>query len=304
MFLPESDQTMMTSQTSGPLTSPARRPAGPSRKTMPGWIAMRRPSLKNCSASSVLATRRLAASRSSALFVSESTRRDRCSRVTTAHNVPRRVSGSCGASLLTQAADRLEPRSSGAGFGLAKVQRAGVHAVALAGRCGSVIEYVTQVRSALLAADFGAHHEEAAVFVELDVLPVGGLPETGPSGSGVELGVRAEQLGAAGRAVVGPVIVRVPVLACERALSALLAHDVVLLTAQLLPPLSLGLLNPRTHVPTLLPRSRAACSRKPAIRRPAMLKVAGRSFGSGIRSTWNQRAAVISDSCTAISPPR
>src|SRR5262249_37716191 len=187
---------------------------------------------------------------------------------------------------------------------LAKVQRAGVHAVALAGWRRPVIEYMTQVRSALPAADFGPHHKEAAVFVELDVLPVGGLPEAGPAGARIELGVRAEQLRAARCAVIGPIIVRVPVLACECPLRALLAHDVVLLRRQLLAPLSLCLLNPRTHVPTLLPRARAACSRKPAISRPAMLKVGGRSCGSGIRSTWNQRASVISDSCTAISPPR
>src|SRR5262249_33592269 len=196
------------------------------------------------------------------------------------------------------------PGFSGVGCGLAQVQRAGVHTVALACRCGPVVEYVTQVRSTLLAAHFGPDHEEAAVLVKLYVLPVCGLPEAGPAGARVELGVRTEQLGAASRAVVRPIIVGVPVLARECALCALLAHDVVLLRRQLLAPFPLGLVNPRTHVLTLLSRSRAACSRKPAISRPAMLKVAGRSSGSGIPSTWNQRASVISDSWTAISPPR
>src|ERR1700722_6004193 len=47
----------MTSQTSGPTASAARRRAGPSLKTMPGWSSMRRPS--SISRSAVLRARGL-----------------------------------------------------------------------------------------------------------------------------------------------------------------------------------------------------------------------------------------------------
>ena len=46
----------MTSQTSGPYASAARRPDGPSLKITPGWSAIRRPSsMSRCASPAALA---------------------------------------------------------------------------------------------------------------------------------------------------------------------------------------------------------------------------------------------------------
>ena len=61
----------------------------------------------------------------------------------------------------------------------------------------------------------------------------GRVGEARPAGARLELGVRAEQLGAAAGAAVDAVVLDVDVLPGERPLGALLAHHVVLLGGQL-----------------------------------------------------------------------
>ena len=124
-----------------------------------------------------------------------------------------------------------------------EVQRAGVDAVAQAGRVRAVVEDVAEVAAAALADDLGAAHEEAVVGPGLDRVVVHRVEEARPAGAGVELGVGAEQLCAAAATAVDAVLLVVPVGAGERALGALLAEDLVLLGRELRPPLRLGLLD-------------------------------------------------------------
>src|SRR3954452_23146068 len=97
-----------------------------------------------------------------------------------------------------------------------QVERAGVDAVALAGRAGAVREHVPEVAAAGSARHFGADHPEAAVLVQVDIRVLPGLCEARPAGAGIELGVRAEQLGSAARAAVDPIVLHVHELAGER----------------------------------------------------------------------------------------
>src|SRR5262249_4178867 len=87
------------------------------------------------------------------------------------------------------------------------------------------------------ADDLGAPHEQAVVRPQLDRVGDGGLVEAGPPGARVELGIRAEQLGAAAGAPVEAVLVVVDVLTGERPLSVRLTQDAVLQRGQLLAPL-------------------------------------------------------------------
>ena len=94
--------------------------------------------------------------------------------------------------------------------------------------------------TATLAADLRARHPEAAILVQLDVVGDGGLVEARPPGAGVELRVRGEQLGAAAGTPVGPVVLRVDVLAGERMLGRVRAQYRVLLGGELRLPLLVG----------------------------------------------------------------
>src|SRR6185369_13803636 len=85
-------------------------------------------------------------------------------------------------------------------FLLHQVEGSRVHAVAQAGGAGAVVEDVAEVATAAAAQDLGAHHPEGAVLVVLHRLGPDRLPEAGPAGSGVELGVAREQLLPAGGA--------------------------------------------------------------------------------------------------------
>src|ERR1700694_982592 len=102
--------------------------------------------------------------------------------------------------------------------GWLQVERRRVDAVTLAGRTGSVVEDVAEVRAAVAAANLGTHHAVAVVGAQLDALGDGRLREARPTGARLELGVRAEQLVAAGRTAVHPVLLGVRVLAAERRL--------------------------------------------------------------------------------------
>src|ERR1700691_5410415 len=69
-------------------------------------------------------------------------------------------------------------------------QRAGVDAVAVAGRPRPVVEDVAQVTTATSADHFGPAHEQAVVGPQFHRLGDRGLEEARPAGAGVELGVR------------------------------------------------------------------------------------------------------------------
>src|SRR5215217_1346014 len=72
-----------------------------------------------------------------------------------------------------------------------EAERGGVYAVALAGRRGAVVEDVALMRPARGAVHLRTAHEEAAVFLGLDVLLVYRRPEARPARTGVVLGRRA-----------------------------------------------------------------------------------------------------------------
>src|SRR5215211_771554 len=74
-----------------------------------------------------------------------------------------------------------------------EAERGGVYAVALAGRRGAVIEDVALMRPARGAVHLRAAHEEAAVFLGLDVLLVYRRPEARPARPGVVLGPGSEE---------------------------------------------------------------------------------------------------------------
>jgi len=73
------------------------------------------------------------------------------------------------------------------------------------------------------ARHLGAPHEQAAVLVQLHVGTVDRVGEARPTGAGVELRVRGEQLGSTRRAAVHAVVVVVPIGVAKRRFGALLA---------------------------------------------------------------------------------
>src|SRR5699024_3928170 len=82
-------------------------------------------------------------------------------------------------------------------------ERDRVHAEPVTGRgLRRIVEHVAQVRPTVAAPHLGANHPHAAVLEEFDGVALGGLVEARPAAVRLELGGRAEQLGAAGAAVV------------------------------------------------------------------------------------------------------
>src|SRR5262249_56778002 len=81
-----------------------------------------------------------------------------------------------------------------------------------------------------------------------DVLGIHGLEEARAPRHGVELGVRAEEVGQAADAAIGSQLMVVPILAGEGALRTLLPADRELLRCQLVSPLLLGLLDLWFHL--------------------------------------------------------
>src|SRR5579859_7605658 len=94
-----------------------------------------------------------------------------------------------------------------------EVERSRVHAIAQSGRAGSIGKDMAEVGIAAGAAYLDARHAITCVGMFGDVLAVGGGEETRPAGSGIKFSFRAEQERAAADAVVGAVVVLVPVLA-------------------------------------------------------------------------------------------
>src|SRR5271168_5035831 len=86
-----------------------------------------------------------------------------------------------------------------------------------------------------------AGHAVTGVRVLRDVLAISGGKKTRPSRARIKLRIRAKQQRATTDAVIGPVVMLVPVLAAEGALRARGAGHLILLRSQLLPPLGLCL---------------------------------------------------------------
>src|SRR5262249_44233200 len=81
-----------------------------------------------------------------------------------------------------------------------QLERGGVHAVALPGWGGAVVEHVAEVAPAPPAPDFGPVHAVAVVDDELDGVGDHRLGEARPPGPRVELRRRVEERGTAGGA--------------------------------------------------------------------------------------------------------
>src|SRR5262245_36282666 len=113
------------------------------------------------------------------------------------------------------------------------LERAGVDAVAQAGRLRAIGEDVPQMAAAAPAMHFGALHEMAAVGLRLDGVARHRGVEARPAGAGVELGVRIEERRATPGAHIGSRVVRVPKGSGEGTLGPLLAEHVVLQRRQL-----------------------------------------------------------------------
>ena len=137
-----------------------------------------------------------------------------------------------------------QPVADGSGC---KLQRAGVHAVALPRGVRPVVEDVAEMAAARCAPHLGADHAVSDVAVQRHRVGLHRLPEAGPAGPGVELGVGGEQRRTAPRTPVGAVAVVVPVRAGERPLRAALAEDLVLLGSEALAPLRVGQLHLLGH---------------------------------------------------------
>src|SRR4051794_26229158 len=104
-----------------------------------------------------------------------------------------------------------------------------------------VVEDVPEVAVAGAAEHLGPHHAVAAILAQDDVVGGARLPERRPAAVRVELGLRPEQLRAAGPAAVDADGLGVDVLPGPRPPGAGLAQDRVLLRGKLRAPLLVGL---------------------------------------------------------------
>src|SRR6267143_2539814 len=153
------------------------------------------------------------------------------------------------------------------------LQRRRVDAVALAGRCGPVLEHVAEMSAAPAAVHLHALHAVARIALRGDRAGVGGAREARPPGAALELVVGAEQLGAAARAHEAPGLVIVPQRSAEGALGPLLAEHAVLLQRQLAAPLLLALLDLLVH--GAADSSPSAAGRRPLPARDALFEQVG-----------------------------
>src|SRR4029079_3497211 len=112
---------------------------------------------------------------------------------------------------------------------LEEFQRNGVEAVAQSGWGWPVVEYMTKVAGAALAADFDASHAVAAVFDIGDVVRIERRREAGPPSAGFEFRAGTKQRQAAQPAGVNPFLLVIQEETAERAFSAMLQENVALL---------------------------------------------------------------------------
>jgi hypothetical protein len=115
-----------------------------------------------------------------------------------------------------------------------------VHAVAKTGGLRTVVEHVAEVTTAALAKHLGARHSEAVVGA-LENGSVQRPPETRPPGAAVEFGVGGEQVQRASGTAEDATSVFVVERTAVRHLGARLAQNVVLIGAQQLLPLGVGM---------------------------------------------------------------
>ena len=115
-----------------------------------------------------------------------------------------------------------------------EIERRAIHAIAEAGWSGTVVEHVTKMRTARRAQCFGADHAVGTVDLGGDRVVGHRIEEARPSRAAVELRVAAEELGVAHDAVVGAVVVAVPVLAGEGSFGGAALGHLELLGAQAL----------------------------------------------------------------------
>src|SRR5438105_487221 len=118
--------------------------------------------------------------------------------------------------------------ATGLGRTWPELERRGVDAIPESGRLGTVVEHVSQVRTAVRALDLGSPHEQAAIRLFLHAPFLNGRPETWPPGSGVELRLRGKELSPAYYADVGSGLVVVPVFSRKGTFGPLVDADLVL----------------------------------------------------------------------------
>ena len=104
-----------------------------------------------------------------------------------------------------------------------------VHAVPEASGLWAIIEDVSEMRTAVPALHFGPPHQEAVVALLSDAPRSYWFPETGPTSSRLELGIRVEQWIPADDALIDASFVAIPVLPREGHLSPFVDADVILL---------------------------------------------------------------------------
>src|SRR6478752_2346762 len=102
---------------------------------------------------------------------------------------------------------------------------------------------MAEVATTAGAVHLDAVHAVAVVVEQLDVGPVRRLGKARPTRAGVELGLGGEELGATAGTAIRAAALLVEVLPGERPLGSLVAQHVVLLRAELLAPLAIGLLD-------------------------------------------------------------
>src|ERR1700720_3756870 len=90
------------------------------------------------------------------------------------------------------------------------------------------------------ATSLGAAHAMAGIRVFRNILAVGGGVEARPSSSRIKFRVRSKKQRAAADAVVGSVVVLIPILAAKSPLSPAATRYLILLRSKLLPPLCIG----------------------------------------------------------------
>src|SRR4030095_8429935 len=163
------------------------------------------------------------------------------------------------------------------------LNRAGVDAVAKAGRSWPVVEDVPEMAAAGRAHHLRANHPVARVRLRHDAVERRGLEEARPAAARFELRVRPEQHGAATGAPVDAGRVLVPVGAGEGSLRALVPEDLVLLGSQALAPLLVR------EVQLGLEETRVARAAQRTMSESATNCVAAAAMTSRWKTSWNPK---------------
>lgn len=85
------------------------------------------------------------------------------------------------------------------------------------------------MRSALRALDLDAAHAMAGIVDHLEIFLIDRRVEARPAGAGFKFRSRAEKFRIAADAVIGAVVVEIPIFACKRRFGAALTRDLILL---------------------------------------------------------------------------